>query len=374
MSEAEQGKCQQALTSIDYAINSQGLIDYKAELYKRKSQCLITLGELNEAQKSLDKANEIFDSLPELSDTHWRIELFKINAELAEAQGNSEIAYQLLKQFNDKEIALLQRNMSDRLLHLRGALEAERQEVEISLLQQRAKVQQLQFEQQKQANTLQAYIMIFVFLVVLFMLFFGYFQWQHNKKLTRLSVRDPLSNSFNRRYVFNFLHKLVNANRLEKNTISIMVIDIDDFKQVNDLYGHPFGDEVIRKIAEIGTEILRTEDVIGRVGGEEFLCVLPRIDAVQSLHIAQRFVNKVNAYEFIVEVDENKTQKIKVTVSIGLATTSKNIRTSAELYEKADKALYNAKASGKNRAIQHQDSMQYASKIKNSKKDIPAEE
>jgi len=197
------------------------------------------------------------------------------------------------------------------------------------------------------------------------MLFFTYFQWHHNKKLKQLSIRDPLSNSFNRRYVFNFLHKLIDANYDEKNTISIMVIDIDDFKRVNDLYGHPFGDEVIRQVANIGANILRKEDVIGRVGGEEFLCVLPRIDAVQSLHIAQRFVNTVNQHEFITESNNGDIQKIQVSVSIGLATTSKKVNTSTELYLQADKALYHAKRSGKNRAIQYQESMQY---MNNSKK------
>ncbi|MGV2872968.1 tetratricopeptide repeat-containing diguanylate cyclase [Colwellia sp. E150_009] len=374
MSKAEQGDCSQALISIDYAISIEGLIDYKAELYKRKSQCLLKLGRLDEAQTALDKASDIFDTLPELTGTHWQIELYEISAELAEAQGHSQEAYQLLKLFNKKEIELIKKNMSDRLLHIRGTLEAERQDVEISLLQQNAKVQQLQFEQQKQSNIIQDYLMAFVFLLVFFMFFLAYFQWYHNKKLTRLSVRDPLSNSFNRRYVFNFLHKLVNANRSDKNTVSIMVIDIDDFKQVNDLYGHPFGDKVIRKIAEIGTEILRIDDVIGRVGGEEFLCVLPRIDAVQCLHIAQRFVNKVNEHEFTTEVADNQTQKVKVTVSVGLSTTSKNTKTSSELYVQADKALYHAKASGKNRAIQYQDSMQYANKSNLNAKNSPVEE
>ena len=364
MSEAEQGNCNQALTSIDYAINLEGLIDYKAELYKRKAQCLITLGKLDEAKKSLEKANQIFKSIPELVGTRWLIEILKISAELAQAQGNSKEAYQLLKQFSQNEIELLKKNMSDRLLQVRGALEAERQNVEISLLQQRTKVQKLQFEQQKQANTIHAYVIGFIVLLVFFMLFFAYFQWHHNKKLTRLSVRDPLSNCFNRRYIFNFLQTLVNANHSEKNTISIMVIDIDDFKQVNDLYGHPFGDKVIRKIAEIGTEILRTEDVIGRVGGEVFLCVLPRIDAVQSLHIAQRFVNKVSECDFIAEGEDDGIQRVKVTVSIGLATTSKNAHTSSELYGQADKALYHAKYSGKNRAIQYQDSIQYSNQRK----------
>ncbi|MCI2285678.1 GGDEF domain-containing protein [Colwellia sp. MSW7] len=216
--------------------------------------------------------------------------------------------------------------------------------------------------------------MAFIFLLVFFLLFFAYFQWHHNKKLTRLSIRDTLSNSFNRRYVFNYLHKSVDANYSEKNTVSIMVIDIDDFKQVNDKYGHPFGDGVIRTIAEIGNEILRTEDIIGRVGGEEFLCVLPRIDAVQSLHIARRFVNKVNEHKFTTEANHSKIQQVKVTVSIGLSTTSKTTRTSSQLYVQADKALYHAKSSGKNRAIQYQDSMQYANSGNTSKKSITFED
>lgn len=359
MSEAEAGHCNKALVSIDYAINLEGLVDYKAELYKRKTQCLILLNQLEKAQQSLDKANDIFKSIPELVGTRWQVEMLKISAELAQAQGNSHEAYQLLTQFNKQEVELLKSNMSDRLLRVRSALETERQNVEISLLQQRAKVQELQFEQQKQENTIQDYIIGFVVLLIFFMLFIAYFQWHHSKKLMRLSVRDPLSNSFNRRYVFNFLHKLVDDNYSEKNTVSIMVIDIDDFKKVNDSYGHPFGDEVIRKVAEIGTEILRAEDVIGRVGGEEFLCVLPRTDAIQSLHIAQRFVNEVNKHSFIADGANEGIKRVKVTVSIGLATTSKKVKTSEELYMQADKALYHAKDTGKNRAIQYQDTMQY---------------
>mgnify|MGYP002700270463 CR=1 FL=1 len=364
MSEAELGDCSKALVSLDYAINLEGLIDYKAEMFKRKTQCLIAANKLEEATESLEKAIDIFKDIPELLGTHWQIETLKISAELAEAKGDSKEAYQLLKEFNKNEMEMLKTKTSDRLLRVRGALEAERQQVEISLLKQRAKVQKLQFEQQKQENTIQAYIISFVILFIFFMLFFAYFQWRHNQKLTLLSVRDSLTNSFNRRYVFNFLHKSVNENHSERKTISIMVIDIDDFKQVNDHYGHPFGDKVIRKVAEIGSEILRAEDVIGRVGGEEFLCVLPRTDAVQSLHIAQRFVNKVNEHDFFAEDESDIHQRVKVTVSIGLATTSRDIQTSSELYIQADKALYHAKDSGKNRAIQYQDSMQYPNQRK----------
>ena len=207
---------------------------------------------------------------------------------------------------------------------------------------------------------MQAYVISFVVMLVIFILLFAFFQWRHNKKLLMLSIRDPLSNLFNRRYVFDFLNKLVNTKRSGKSTVSIIVIDIDDFKQVNDRYGHPFGDTVICKIADIGTEIMRKEGVIGRVGGDEFLCVLPRIDAIQSLHIAQRFVNKVNSFEFIVEDQHHNTQVVKITISIGIATTSEDIDSSTQLYVQADKALYHAKESGKNRAMQYHESMQHA--------------
>ena len=91
------------------------------------------------------------------------------------------------------------------------------------------------------------------------------------------------------------------CNRRDAN-IGFGLIDIDDFKKINDLYGHPFGDCVIREIAKIGKETLRVEDVIGRIGGEEFLCILPRIDVGQCQLIARRFEDNVNKHTFFVRL------------------------------------------------------------------------
>jgi two-component system cell cycle response regulator len=190
-------------------------------------------------------------------------------------------------------------------------------------------------------------------------LVFIYFQWRHNQKLLELSIRDPLSDLYNRRYIFNFLNKLVKGINLEKNQVSIMVIDIDDFKKVNDLYGHSFGDQVISEVAKIGQLTIRVEDIIGRVGGEEFLCVLPLINSIQCLHIAQRLVKKVHDHEFYVGNKGDKKEPVNVTVSIGISTTSVDTVNSANLYLQADKALYHAKNNGKNRAVPYQNSMQH---------------
>ena len=360
MSLAGKGDCTQALSYIEQALSISGLIDYKAELYKRQALCFIDKNKLELADSALDNAATIFTSIPELTGTRWQIEVIEIRAQLSQAKGDNEKAYQLLKEFNQLEVALLKKNSSDRLLRVRGALELERQNVEISLLQQRTKVHKLQLAQHKQENLIQTYIISFIIMLVLFSLVFMYFQWRHNQKLLALSISDPLSGLYNRRYIFSFLNKLVNAINLDKNQVSIMLIDIDDFKPVNDLYGHSFGDQVISEIAKIGKDTIRVEDVIGRVGGEEFLCVLPRIDSIQCLHIAQRLVKKVHDYEFTVEDGRGNKQKVKVTVSIGISTTSIDAMNSTDLYIQADKALYHAKDSGKCRAVQYRDTMQHS--------------
>jgi two-component system cell cycle response regulator len=360
MSLAGKGDCIQALDYINQALSLKGLIDYKAELYKRQALCFIDQNKLHLATAALDNAANIFANIPELIETRWQIEVIKIRAQLLQSKGDNEQAYLLLKEFNQREVALLRKNSSDRLLRVRGVLEVERQNVEISLLQQRTKVHKLKLAQQKQENLTQTYIISFIVLLISFSLVFMYFQWRHNQKLLELSIRDPLSDLYNRRYIFHFLNKLVNAINLEKNQVSIMLIDIDDFKQVNDLYGHSFGDQVIIEVAKIGQDTIRVEDVIGRVGGEEFLCVLPRIDSIQCLHIAQRLVKNVHDHEFFVGDKKDYKQSVKVTVSIGISTTSVDTINSSDLYLQADKALYYAKASGKNRAIQYRNSMQHS--------------
>lgn len=360
MSLAGMGDCTQALSYIEQALSLAGLIGYKAELYKRQALCFIDKNKLSLAATALDNAATIFASMPELTGTRWPIEVIEIRAKLSQVKGDNEQAYRLLKQFNQLEVALLKKNAADRLLRVRGILEVERQNVEISLLQQRTKVHKLQVVQQKQDNLIQTYLISFVIMLILCALVFMYFQRRYNKKLLALTISDPLSGLYNRRYIFNFLNELVNAINLEKNKVSIMLIEIDDLQQVNDLYGYAFGDQIISEVAKIFKDTFRVEDVIGHVGGEAFLCVLPRIDSIQCLHIAQRIVKKVHDYTFFVgDVDDNK-QQVKVTVSIGISTTLVDTINSTDLYAQAEKALYHAKANGKSRAVQYQNTMQHS--------------
>jgi diguanylate cyclase (GGDEF)-like protein len=360
MSLSGKGDCTQALGYIEQALTISGLIDHKAELFTRQAQCFINENKLSLAKAALDNAEASLASIPELIGKRGQLEVIKIKAKLLHAKGDSEQAYQLLKQFNERQIALLKKNASDRLSQVRSRLEVKSKNVEIPLLQQRTKVNQLQLTQQKQEKAIQTYKVASIVVLIVLGLIFIYFQRRHSQKIVELSIRDPLSDLYNRSYMFQFLNKLVSAINLEKNQISIMLIDIDDFKGVNDLYGHSFGDTVISEVAKIGKDTIRIEDVIGRVGGEEFLCVLPRIDSEQCLHIAQRLVNNVNKNIFFVGGAGKKRKQVNISVSIGISTTSIDTINSSDLYLQADKALHHAKANGKGCAVQYLKTMQHS--------------
>jgi diguanylate cyclase (GGDEF)-like protein len=121
-----------------------------------------------------------------------------------------------------------------------------------------------------------------------------------------------------------------------------VLIDIDDFKKINDSYGHPIGDNVIKKVAQVGRDVFRQDDIFGRIGGEEFLCILPRTNIVDSTKIAQRFLALTAASTMV------EDHSYQVTVSIGIAEVSLQCKDVNQLYINADKALYQAKHLGKN--------------------------
>lgn len=154
-----------------------------------------------------------------------------------------------------------------------------------------------------------------------------------------LSQKDQLTNLFNRHYLDSIL---VNCNeQIEEGLIyGIIIIDIDNFKQINDTFGHQIGDEVLKVVAEILTINTRKIDTVGRWGGEEFLCIIMVNDKLSLQQIAE------NLRE-IIEKTYLKTVN-HITASIGCALLE-NEKSSSELIENADKALYKAKKSGKNR-------------------------
>ncbi|MCA9730935.1 diguanylate cyclase, partial [candidate division KSB1 bacterium] len=156
---------------------------------------------------------------------------------------------------------------------------------------------------------------------------------------------DPLTGRWTRAAIFEILEKEINRTNREKGLLSLMMIDIDHFKEINDRFGHLAGDEVLREVVNRMQHSLRPYDSIGRYGGEEFLVVLPGCKQKDAHGLADRLCKTVSMQPIYLSGHE-----VTITCSIGISTfVNGNNVTSMELIGGADKALYKAKETGRNR-------------------------
>ncbi|GHE94971.1 tetratricopeptide repeat-containing diguanylate cyclase [Thalassotalea profundi] len=344
MTLAEAGKCEEALIIINQALMKKGVKDYDSELLKNKAHCLVELGRIEEATQALEEAKNLFEELPDLKGTTWELETLKIESQIAHARKDYNLGYQLLDEYYQKYTEVLLKNSTDRLLKVRAYMELERQDVEKALALQSGRVESLKEETLQQKHNQQQYFVIFLLIIIAIVICVILIQRRSNHKMRLLSITDPLSGLYNRRYIFSYLDKILAGMSPDKGSLSLLILDIDDFKSINDQYGHPAGDFIIQKIAEIGSDVLRSGDVMARIGGEEFLCVLPRTSVEQAEEVAQRMIKAIANFPFYYKSGE----AIHITTSIGISSFGHQCQSYDALYTQADNALYQAKSTGKN--------------------------
>jgi two-component system cell cycle response regulator len=160
-----------------------------------------------------------------------------------------------------------------------------------------------------------------------------------------LSVTDPLTNLYNRRYFDIHIKNLVEKTSQAKKNLSLIIIDIDYFKQVNDTHGHPAGDDVIKEVARRMLLGIRPTDLCARYGGEEFIIVLPETKLEDALNVGERVRASIEMSPFKLG---NDITEIKCTISAGVSTLQDN-DTPETLLKRADESLYRSKESGRNR-------------------------
>ncbi|MFN8388127.1 MAG: diguanylate cyclase [Anaerolineales bacterium] len=165
-------------------------------------------------------------------------------------------------------------------------------------------------------------------------------------ELQEQAIRDPLTGLYNRRYLSEALTRELARAARENYPISLALIDIDDFKRLNDEYGHPAGDSVLRGFAKQLLDQTRVEDMVYRYGGEEFLVLLPNCAGANAVNIADKWRKS-----FSTANPSYKNGTKEFTISCGIAEFPTDGRTGAELIAAADHFLYQAKATGKNRVV-----------------------
>jgi diguanylate cyclase (GGDEF)-like protein len=167
---------------------------------------------------------------------------------------------------------------------------------------------------------------------------------QLRARLHEDSIRDPLTKLYNRRFMNESFHREMLRARRANAPLSLIILDLDRFKRVNDEYGHDVGDEVLTMAAQTLCEAVREEDFVYRYGGEEFVIVLPGANLDIARERAQEACRKVRA----LRIDTHKGP-LHITVSAGVATFPEHGKTQDDLLVQADKALYLAKQSGRDR-------------------------
>lgn len=165
----------------------------------------------------------------------------------------------------------------------------------------------------------------------------------YRERLRLLSITDHLTGLHNRRYIMDKMEEEFYESRRYDRSLSIMLLDIDDFKRINDTLGHPIGDEVLIQLSVIMESDRRKSDAIGRYGGEEFIVVMPHTARQDAVSMAERLREKISRYKFTV-----LPSSFPLTVSIGVASLTGTMRNTGDLLKSADTALYTAKARGKN--------------------------
>lgn len=172
---------------------------------------------------------------------------------------------------------------------------------------------------------------------------------ENEKEIIELSTRDHLTDVYNRRFIYGVLEEVIENFIHEKTVFSVGIIDIDNFKSVNDQYGHQVGDDVLVEFSQIIKDSLRSNDILGRYGGEEFIVIIKHADIEKSIHVFERVLDNVRKTNFT-----HHQNPVELTFSAGI-TSCKELKkdelTIDKLIEIADKRLYLAKETGKNQII-----------------------
>lgn len=168
---------------------------------------------------------------------------------------------------------------------------------------------------------------------------------RYHEEIYQLATVDPLTGLYNRRQFLELLEKELARSANHARPLTLLIIDLDHFKLINDRYGHPAGDVVLKRVATALQGNSREEFIIARIGGEEFAAVLPEHNVAAAFEVANRLCEAIGT----LDMTTTQVGPQQVTVSIGVAAWTAGMATVADLLRAADTQLYRAKQTGRNR-------------------------
>ncbi|MBX3607475.1 MAG: GGDEF domain-containing protein [Piscinibacter sp.] len=338
------GTADQALARLDEAdarIGDAPDQRLRAQILLQRGIALRLKKRYAESVQALERALRIFaeaDSRNELAATYGALA-----ATHAEA-GEWRAAFEREADFKTESDRLLRLQLDQRFATLKIEFDTATKDREYALLQRenRATEQALQHEQR--ANQLKVIVIGLAAVLLLALALLMLRQWRTSRTMRSLALTDELTGLPNRRAVLTRLQALL--DQPGSPPCAVLLADLDHFKRINDEHGHLVGDEVLRSVAARLTESVREPMCVGRLGGEEFLVVLPDTDLEAARQAAERIRESVASLEL-----QRGATPWKLTVSLGVAASGPGVGTVSDMLRRADAALYDAKRAGRNRVI-----------------------
>lgn len=291
--------------------------------------------------QSLERALRIFaeaDSRSELAATYG-----ELAATHAEA-GDWRAAFERETDFKNENERLMRLQLDQRFATLKIEFDTAAKDRENALLQREKQATQNALEQEQRANDLKVVVIGLALVVLLALALLAVRQWRASRAMRSLALTDELTGLPNRRAVLARLQALL--AQPGAGPCSVLLADLDHFKRINDEHGHLVGDEVLRLVAERLADAVREPMIVGRLGGEEFLVVLPDTQTEAARQAAERIREGIASME-----SQRWPGRRPLTVSLGVATSGAAGDTVSDMLRRADAALYDAKRAGRNRVI-----------------------
>lgn len=301
------------------------------------------LFENKQLEKGLEYAKRASELAASTDDLAGQWDAYAVYAALLSESGNYKQAFEYMSKSERALLAKARLDITAETARLNSEFHLEKEQLNNQYLDEKNKRLKLQLIQEQRMQVRQSWTIFGLSLfaiTILLMLVVIYKLYLNNKKLAN---RDSLTGLPNRRCVFESGERLFNISQRHQQNLCLLMVDVDNFKQINDIYGHDIGDEALRFLAGVFNSVLRKSDSIGRIGGEEFLIILPCTIEKEGMQLAHRLATE-NAKQF----RKTDLPLKNLTFSIGLVSNSSRFSSFEELVKVADDALYKAKNNGRN--------------------------
>ncbi|MGI2161699.1 diguanylate cyclase [Shewanella oncorhynchi] len=335
------------LIEADTVINEKDLTDYSfmklfmADIKFQQARYKEALTELEQGEKAFRT----------LQNNRGLTQLLQLKSNIYVAMNDLSAAYGALQEFVTLTKKVDGNSLSHHTTELKVKFDTSRIESENQRLIENQNLKEQELALLEKNKSLQHIILLLAGFILTIVSIFAYKQVHRNRQLQVIALTDYLTKLPNRRHIYAQAAKYFQQALKHQSPFSVIIFDADHFKKINDSFGHELGDRALMTIANAGRALSGNKDLVGRIGGEEFLILLPNTDATGALALAHQLQNHISCLSA-----QNLPAELKLTVSAGVATLEPQNNTEdayqdkdfATLLKRADNALYEAKNAGRN--------------------------